>query len=133
MGRDGGGEARSRTRRRRPAPADLRIPSLRNYLCSIAAGTTWYFQFFFYTMGATQMGKYDFASWTLHMGSIIIFATIWGWFFHEWKGTGARVHLLIAGGITVLVLSTAVIGVGTAMHDGRSFHDILRLLLGKTE
>ena len=51
------------------------------------AGVIWYFQFFFYSMGTTKMGKYDFSSWTLHMASIIIFATLWGIFLKEWKGT----------------------------------------------
>jgi len=91
---------------------DLKIPVLPNYLFSALAGTTWYFQFFFYTMGATQMGKYDFASWTLHMSSIIIFATMWGWIFHEWKGSSKKAHLLIAGGIATLVFATIVIGFG---------------------
>ncbi|MGC9941716.1 MAG: L-rhamnose/proton symporter RhaT [Verrucomicrobiota bacterium] len=95
------------------SPADLKIPVLSNYLFSALAGTTWYFQFFFYTMGATQMGKYDFASWTLHMASIIIFATMWGWIFHEWKGSSKKAHLLIGGGIATLILSTIIIGVGT--------------------
>ncbi len=63
-------------------------------------------------MGATQMGKYDFASWTLHMSSIIIFATMWGWIFHEWKGSSKKAHLLIGGGVATLVLSTIVIGFG---------------------
>jgi L-rhamnose-H+ transport protein len=92
---------------------DLKIPVLSNYIFSAMAGTCWYFQFFFYTMGATQMGKYDFASWTLHMASIIIFSTMWGWIFHEWKGSSKKAHLLIAGGIATLILSTIVIGVGT--------------------
>ena len=90
-----------------------RVPMLRNYLLSALAGTTWYFQFFFYTMGETQMGKFGFASWTLHMASIIIFSTMWGWIFHEWKGSSKKAHLLIAGGIATLILSTIVIGVGT--------------------
>jgi L-rhamnose-H+ transport protein len=111
---------------------DLKIPVLPNYLFSALAGTCWYFQFFFYTMGATQMGKYDFASWTLHMASIIIFATMWGWIFHEWKGSSKKAHLLIGGGIATLVLSTAVIGLGAAMNGGKSFHDILKLLLGQS-
>jgi L-rhamnose-H+ transport protein len=68
---------------------------------------------FFYTMGATQMGKYDFASWTLHMASIIIFSTMWGWIFHEWKGSSKKAHLLITGGIATLILSTVIIGIGT--------------------
>jgi L-rhamnose-H+ transport protein len=92
---------------------DLKVPVLANYLFSALAGTTWYFQFFFYTMGATQMGKYDFASWTLHMASIIIFSTMWGWILHEWKGSSKKAHTLIAGGIATLILSTIVIGFGT--------------------
>ena len=114
------------------AITDLKIPVFGNYLFSALAGTCWYFQFFFYTMGATQMGKYDFASWTLHMASIIIFSTMWGWIFHEWKGSSKKAHLLIGGGIATLVLSTAIIGLGTAMNSGKSFHEILKLLLGQS-
>ena len=94
---------------------DLKIPKLGNYFFSALAGTTWYFQFFFYTMGETQMGKFGFASWTLHMASIIIFSTMWGWIFHEWKGSSKKAHGLIATGIGVLILSTIIIGVGTWM------------------
>jgi len=89
------------------------IPLPRNYLFSMLAGTCWYFQFFFYTMGETQMGRYSFASWTLHMASIIIFSTMWGWILHEWKGSSKKAHGLIAAGIATLILSTIVIGIGT--------------------
>ncbi len=92
---------------------DRRIPRLPNLFFSALAGTTWYFQFFFYTMGETQMGKYGFASWTLHMASIIIFSTMWGWIFHEWKGSSKKAYTLIASGIAALILSTIVIGLGT--------------------
>ena len=115
----------------RSGAVDLKIPVLANYFFSALAGTCWYFQFFFYTMGATQMGKYDFASWTLHMSSIIIFSTMWGWIFHEWKGSSKKAHLLISGGIATLVLSTCVIGLGAAMSGGKSFHDIISMLFGK--
>jgi hypothetical protein len=60
-----------------------------NYFFSALAGTTWYFQFFFYTMGETQMGAYKFSSWTLHMASIIIFSSLWGIALHEWRGASA--------------------------------------------
>ena len=93
--------------------SDLKIPVLGNYLFSALAGATWYFQFFFYTMGETQMGRFGFASWTLHMASIIIFSTMWGWFFHEWKGSSKKAHGLIAAGIVTLILSTIIIGLGT--------------------
>jgi L-rhamnose-H+ transport protein len=93
--------------------SDRKIPLLGNFLFSALAGTTWYFQFFFYTMGETQMGKFGFASWTLHMASIIIFSTMWGWIFHEWKGSSPKALRLIITGIATLILSTIVIGIGT--------------------
>ena len=93
--------------------AELKVPMLRNYILSALAGLTWYMQFFFYTMGETQMGKFGFASWTLHMASIIIFSTMWGWIFHEWKGASKKSHGLISGGILLLIISTIIIGFGT--------------------
>ena len=98
--------------------ADLKVPRLGNYFFSALAGATWYFQFFFYTMGETQMGKFGFASWTLHMASIIIFSTMWGWIFHEWKGSSKKAHTLIGLGIATLILSTIVIGYGTYLKAG---------------
>jgi L-rhamnose-H+ transport protein len=90
----------------------LRIPVASNLFFSALAGTTWYMQFFFYTMGETQMGRYHFSSWTLHMASIIIFSTMWGWILHEWKGASRRTHMLIATGIAMLILSTLTVGYG---------------------
>jgi L-rhamnose-H+ transport protein len=112
-GGEGGGSAKSGGRAAVVSEADLKVPVLGNYLFSALAGATWYFQFFFYTMGETQMGRFGFASWTLHMASIIIFSTMWGWIFHEWKGSSKKAHGLIAAGIAALILSTIVIGFGT--------------------
>ncbi|MGH9617908.1 MAG: L-rhamnose/proton symporter RhaT, partial [Acidobacteriaceae bacterium] len=71
---------------------------LGNYIFASMAGVIWYFQFFFYSMGQTKMGKYDFSSWTLHMASIIIFATLWGLVLREWRGTSLRTRLLVTAG-----------------------------------
>jgi L-rhamnose-H+ transport protein len=83
-----------------------------NYIFSALAGTTWYFQFFFYGMGTTKMGKYDFSSWTIHMAFIITFSSLWGIYFHEWKSTGKPTRRLVVAGIVVLILSTVVVGAG---------------------
>ena len=82
------------------------------------AGIIWYFQFFFYSMGQTRMGKYDFSSWTLHMASIIIFANIWGIVLHEWRDTRKYTRLLVGLGIFLLIASTVVVGYGNYL-DGR--------------
>jgi L-rhamnose-H+ transport protein len=83
-----------------------------NYIFAALAGVIWYFQFFFYSMGQTKMGKYDFSSWTLHMASIIIFATLWGLALKEWRGTSRRTKLLVAAGLCLLIGSTVIVGYG---------------------
>ena len=83
-----------------------------NYIFAGMAGVIWYFQFFFYSMGQTKMGKYDFSSWTLHMASIIIFATLWGLSLREWHGTSRRTKLLVSIGLFLLIGSTVVVGYG---------------------
>ncbi len=88
------------------------VPLLPNYLFCIAAGTLWYLQFFFYQMGESQMGNYKFSSWTLHMASIIIFSTLWGIFFKEWKAAGSNTKKLVALMLALLVGSTVIIGYG---------------------
>ncbi len=87
-------------------------PLLRNYLLSALGGTLWYFQFFFYTMGESQMGPYGFSSWTIHMASIILFSTLWGFALREWKGSSRGTRVLVWGGVGALILSTIVIGIG---------------------
>ena len=89
---------------------------LSNYFFAALAGVVWYFQFFFYSMGTTKMGKYDFSSWTLHMASIIIFATLWGIFLKEWKGTSSRTKTLVASGLILLIGSTVIVGYGNYLQ-----------------
>jgi len=99
--------------------AAVRAPMLSNYFFSALAGTTWYMQFFFYTMGETQMGRFKFSSWTLHMASIIIFSTLWGIALKEWKGAGGRTKLLVAASLLVLVGSTIIVGYGNYLGASR--------------
>jgi L-rhamnose-H+ transport protein len=98
----------------------VRAPMFYNYFFSALAGTTWYFQFFFYSMGETQMGRYRFSSWTLHMASIIIFSTLWGIALKEWNGTGSRTKWMVALSLFVLVTSTGVVGYGNYLGSHKS-------------
>jgi len=83
-------------------------------LCAFS-GLIWYFQFFFYGMGATKMGAYEFSSWSLHMAFIIICGNLWGLGFKEWRGVSGRTLLTVWAGILVLIASTVVIGLGNAL------------------
>jgi len=118
-----GGSTRSSTAvselvRESAAGPVVHAPMLRNYLLCALAGTTWYFQFFFYTMGESQMGRYGFSSWTLHMASIIIFSTLWGIGFKEWKGAGGRATALLSLALFLLIASTVIVGYGNYLGLG---------------
>ena len=93
------------------------VPLVSNWLFCVLAGTFWYLQFFFYQMGESQMGDYKFSSWTLHMASIIIFSTLWGIFFKEWKGATAPTKRLVVLMLALLVGSTAIIGYGNKISE----------------
>ena len=99
-------------------PDAPRAPLLANWGLAALGGTLWYGQFFFYTMGESQMGKYGFSSWTLHMASIILFSTLWGFALKEWLGTSLRTRRLVWGGIGLLIGATVVIGGGNMLAAG---------------
>jgi len=91
-------------------------PRLRNSAWSALGGLTWYLQFFFYGMGETFLGEqFSFASWSIHMAFIILFSTLWGIYFLEWKEAGKAAHRSLAMGLAILVLSTVLIGVGGSL------------------
>ncbi|MGC1781213.1 MAG: L-rhamnose/proton symporter RhaT [Acidobacteriaceae bacterium] len=104
------------------APADRtrsqRASLTKNYLLCASVGILWYLQFFFYSIGQTKMGKYDFSSWTLHMASIIIFSTLWGISLKEWSGASRKTKVLVGLGLAVLVLSTVLVGYGNYLNIG---------------
>jgi len=88
------------------------VPILANLLFAACAGSIWYFQFFFYSMGTSRMGKYEFSSWTLHMASIMIFGTVCGILLKEWRGVSRRTWVWVYAGLAVLVASTLIVGYG---------------------
>jgi len=95
------------------ATAESKSPSiLGNYFFSCLAGAIWYMQFFFYTMGESQMGRYKFSSWTLLMSTTIIFSTLWGIALKEWRGVSRRTKVLVTLTLLMLVGSTVIVGYG---------------------
>lgn len=94
---------------------DLKIPLLGNFIFAAIAGTTWYFQFFFYSVGETKMGDFVFSSWPLHMASIMIFSSVWGLCLGEWKGSSKYTKTILFATLATLIFSTVVIGYGTHM------------------
>jgi L-rhamnose-H+ transport protein len=89
------------------------LPLAKNYIWAAIGGTTWYMQFFFYGMGTTFLGeKFEFASWSLHMASIIFFSNLWGVYFKEWKGVSKKTKATLYTGLAVIIISFIIIGAG---------------------
>jgi L-rhamnose-H+ transport protein len=84
----------------------------RNYFMALISGVMWYGQFFFYGMGTTKMGRFDFASWSIHMASIIIFSNLWGLWLKEWKLVDRKALIWLLTGIFLLIVSVILIGIG---------------------
>jgi L-rhamnose-H+ transport protein len=61
------------------------------------------------------MGRFGFSSWTLHMASIIIFGTLWGFAFREWKDARPGVKAMVWTGVALLVGATVIIGYGNRL------------------
>lgn len=91
---------------------NAKTPRLKNFSFAAIAGITWYLQFMFYGMGSTQMGDYDFTSWTLHMSFIIVASNLWSLYLKEWKGSGSKAIGTLVAGIFIIILSTILIGWG---------------------
>lgn len=89
---------------------NTKAPLFKNYLFAATAGTIWYCQFMFYGIGSTKMGEDDFASWTLHMVYIILFSSLLGFLTKEWRGTSYKTKFFLALGLSILVISTLIIG-----------------------
>ncbi len=94
-------------------PGNARLIS--NYLLAMAAGFIWYTGFFFYGMGTTKMGKYDFSSWSIHLAFVIVFSTICGLLALEWKGVSRRTMAWVVAAILILISSTVITGYGNAL------------------
>ena len=85
-----------------------------NYLLAIVAGLIWYTGFFFYGMGTTKMGSYDFSSWSIHLAFVIMFSTLCGILALEWKGVSRRTMQWVFVAIFILMVSTVITGFGNA-------------------
>ena len=91
-----------------------KTPLTGNYIFSALAGTAWFMQFFFYGMGESKLGN-GASSWILHMSTIILTANMWGLYNREWKGVSSKTVRTFAIGISVILLSVIIVGLGNSI------------------
>lgn len=89
-------------------------PLFNNYFFAALAGITWFMQFFFYGMGESKLGN-GASSWILHMSMIILTSNLWGFYRNEWKGVKAKTLKTILVGISIILLSVFIVGIGNSL------------------
>ena len=89
-------------------------PLASNYLFCALAGTIWFFQFFFYGMGASKLSN-GASSWILHMAFIILVSNLWGIGLREWQGVSRRTFGIVLTGIATILVSVFLVGYGNSL------------------
>jgi L-rhamnose-H+ transport protein len=82
-----------------------------NYGFGLLAGLLWFSQFIFYGMGQSKMGPFTFTSWGILMALTIGFASVWGLIRGEWKGVSARIYVMMALSLLILIAASFMIGI----------------------
>jgi L-rhamnose-H+ transport protein len=82
-----------------------------NYGFGLLAGFLWFSQFIFYGMGKSKMGPFTFTSWGILMALTIGFASVWGLIRGEWRGAPARVYVIMALSLLILIAASFMIGI----------------------
>ncbi|MEO9475756.1 MAG: L-rhamnose/proton symporter RhaT [Cyclobacteriaceae bacterium] len=86
-----------------------------NYALSALTGVLWYSQFFFYGLGHTRMGDYEFTSWAIHMIMLVLFSTVAGLFLKEWIGSSKKTVSALLLAIAVLVAAVISLTIGNSV------------------
>lgn len=87
-----------------------------NFSMAILTGCLWYGQFFFYGLGHTRMGAFQFSSWGIHMIMLVLVSAAVGLALREWKG--CRPRTLAALFAALAVLAAAVLTLAYGNHVG---------------
>jgi L-rhamnose-H+ transport protein len=83
-----------------------------NFSMAALTGCLWYGQFFFYGLGHVRMGDYKFTSWAIHMSMLVLFSTLAGVAFREWKGCRPRTLTALVAAIFVLLVAVGLLTYG---------------------
>jgi L-rhamnose-H+ transport protein len=87
------------------------------YLMSLLSGAMWYFQFFFFGIGRSQMGEYDFTCWAMQLALLILVSNLYGKIFREWVGTSKLPRRIVHLGMLIIIIATLIITYGNYLGE----------------
>ena len=82
------------------------------YLMSLLSGAMWYFQFFFFGIGRSKMGEYDFTCWAMQLALLILVSNLYGKIFREWVGVSKLPRRIVLVGMIIIIIATLIIAYG---------------------
>lgn len=90
---------------------------VRDSLLALAAAALWLFGMLGYGFGGEEMGKYgNSIGFAAFMAVTLIWSTSLGLFAGEWKSAPAVAMKRMRIGLTLIVVSMSVLGIGTLIH-----------------
>lgn len=88
-----------------------------NFSMALLTGILWYAQFFFYGLGHTRMGSYQFTSWAIHMIMLVLFSSLTGLFMREWIACQPRTIRILMIALFVLAFAVSALTYGNYLGD----------------
>ncbi len=85
----------------------------RNFLWAAFGGVLWCMQFFFYGLGHVKMGRFQFASWVIHMSMLIFFSFLVGLAMKEWRNVSKKTYATLIIALIVLGASFFILSFGS--------------------
>jgi L-rhamnose-H+ transport protein len=83
------------------------------WLWSFLMGTMWISCIVLYGIGASQLGKLGTTiGWLILMAVTVLVGNLWGILSGEWKGSPAKARLRMGQGLSLLIGSVLLVGVG---------------------
>jgi L-rhamnose-H+ transport protein len=77
----------------------------------------WYFQFFFFGIGRSQMGEYDFTCWAMQLALLILVSNLYGKIFREWVGVSKLPRRIVLLGMIIIIVATLIIAYGNYLGE----------------
>ncbi|MFB3922911.1 MAG: L-rhamnose/proton symporter RhaT [Terriglobia bacterium] len=85
----------------------------RNHLLAACMGAMWLGGMLLYGMGANALGDIGSSvGWALVMSLMVMVANLWGLLTGEWRGAGSRPLKIMGVGLTLLIVSMFIVGLG---------------------
>jgi len=97
---------------RRNSSSQLYLRAPKTYwLLGLVMSTLWYGSVILYGVGTIKIGQLGvIIGWPIFMSGAVLAASGWGALTGEWQGSRRKSRLMMAGGVSLLIMAVAILG-----------------------